>query len=237
MDAQPKPRIATLADENRHLGALDARQRIAWASENLPGELVLSSSFGAQAAVCLHLATSVYSEIPVIFIDTGYLFAETYQFVDELATRLALNLKVYRAEVSSAWQEARHGQRWHQGRPGLAAYNEQNKVEPMRRALAELNAGTWIIGLRRSQGPSRAHIRFLEPAGSRLKLHPIADWTDEDVQTYLAKHNLPYHPLCAQGYPSIGDTHTTRPIHEAGTLEQTRFFGLKRECGIHEIND
>jgi len=226
-----------LDDRNWELAQLDAQARIAWALESLPGKHVLSSSFGAQAAVCLHLATRVDSNIPVVLVDTGYLFPETYRFIDMLVTRLNLNLKIYRAEVSPAWQEARHGQRWTQGLSGLSDYNEQNKIQPMRRALADLGAGTWIAGLRRQQSASRTDIEYVQSIGGRWKLHPIADWTDRDVHRYLAQHDLPYHPLWEQGYVSIGDVHTTRSITEAGSLEKTRFFGLRRECGLHEIRD
>lgn len=221
---------------NRTFETLAPAQRVEWAFENLPGNHVLSSSFGAQAAVSLHLVTSVKPDIPVILVDTGYLFPETYRFVDELAERLHLNLKIYRAETSPAWQESRYGQRWNQGAEGLRAYNEENKVEPMRRALRELDANTWFAGLRRRQSESRSKIQYLEWAGGRWKVHPIADWNDRDVHRYLKKHDLPYHPLWEKGYLSIGDHHSTRPIHEVSTVEQTRFFGLNRECGIHEIN-
>src|SRR5690606_12224952 len=111
---------------------------------------ILSSSFGAQAAVTLHLVSRAKPDIPVVLIDTGYLFPETYRFIDELTERLELNLVVYRAPVSPAWQEARHGKRWEQGAAGIAAYNDEAKVEPMKRALRELEAGTWFAGLRRS---------------------------------------------------------------------------------------
>ena len=221
---------------NRKFELLDAEQRFEWAFENLPGNHVLSSSFGAQAAVSLHLATSIRPDIPVILVDTGYLFPETYQFIDELTERLQLNLTVYRAVASPAWQEARHGLRWKLGVEGLNAYNEENKVEPMRRALRELGANTWFAGLRRKQSESRAKIPYLDWAGGRWKVHPIADWTDRDVHQYLRANDLPYHPLWEQGYLSIGDVHSTKPIHEVSTVEQTRFFGLQRECGIHDIN-
>jgi phosphoadenosine phosphosulfate reductase len=221
---------------NRRFAALDAEARVQWALENLPGNHVLTSSFGAQAAVSLHLVTRVSPEIPVVLVDTGYLFPETYRFVDELTTRLKINLKVYRAELSPAWQEARYGQRWAEGLQGLEAYNQENKVEPMRRALRELDANTWFAGLRRNQTESRAKIEYLEWAGGRWKVHPIADWTDRDIHRYLTKHGLPYHPLWEKGYVSIGDHHSTRPIHEVATADETRFFGLKRECGIHEID-
>jgi phosphoadenosine phosphosulfate reductase len=150
--------------------------------------------------------------------------------------RLSLNLVVYRAKTSPAWQEARHGQRWLQGAAGLDAYNEENKLEPMKRALQELAVGTWFAGLRRTQTTSRAATPLLEKSGERWKVHPIADWTDRDVHFYLKRHALPYHPLWEKGYLSIGDHHTTRSIHEVGELEQTRFFGIKRECGLHEMD-
>lgn len=229
-------RAVALEHCNQRFAALAPRQRIEWAFENLPGNHVLTSSFGSQAAVSLHLLTSIDRNIPVVLIDTGYLFPETYRFVDELTERLNLNLHVYRAALSPAWQEARYGQRWRQGLQGLNAYNEENKVEPMRRALRELEANTWFAGLRRNQSESRAHIPFLDWSGERWKVHPLADWTDRDVHQYLTRHNLPYHPLWEKGYLSIGDYHSTQPIHEVSAPDQTRFFGLKRECGIHEID-
>lgn len=102
-------RILALAETNAELEKLDAEGRIAWALDNLPGEYVLSSSFGIQAAVSLHLVNQIRPDIPVILTDTGYLFPETYRFIDELTDKLKLNLKVYRATESAAWQEARYG--------------------------------------------------------------------------------------------------------------------------------
>ena len=186
--------------------------------------------FGAAVSVAVMAMT------PVILVDTGYLFTETYRFIDELTDRLKLNLKIYRAETSPAWQEARYGERWQQGVDGLNAYNEENKVEPLRRALKELDVGTWFAGLRRVQTDSREDTPLVASSGDRYKVHPIADWTDRDVHFYLKKHDLPYHPLWEKGYLSIGDHHSTKPIHEVSTVEQTRFFGIQRECGIHEID-
>ncbi|HEU5467798.1 MAG TPA: phosphoadenylyl-sulfate reductase [Steroidobacteraceae bacterium] len=225
--------LSRLAAELR--GA-SAEQRVAVALEQLPGQHVLSSSFGAQAAVSLHLVTRHLPRIPVVLIDTGYLFPETYRFIDELAERLDLNLKVYRSARSSAWQEARHGRLWEQGREGLDEYHRIHKVEPMERALRELHAGTWFAGLRREQSASRAGIEPVQRTGAgRYKVHPLFDWTDRDVYRYLRRHDLPYHPLWEQGYVSIGDWHTTRRLRDVEDPEATRFFGLKRECGLHEI--
>ena len=235
--AAPEPVFtdgAHLDNWNKRLADLDAAGRVRCALEHLPGNHVLSSSFGAQAAVSLHLLTSQLPDIPVILLDTGYLFPETYAFIDELTERLNLNLVVYRSLRSPAWQEARDGQRWQQGVEGIERYNEENKVEPMRRALAELGVGTWFTGLRRSQSATRSHTPFVQFTGAHFKVCPIADWSDRDVYEYLKANDLPYHPLWHEGYVSIGDTHTTVPLSAAGTEAETRFFGLKRECGLHD---
>lgn len=228
-------RLSAIDHCNEMFSDLTVQQRIAWSLKNLPDQHVVSSSFGATAAVSLHLLSEQKPDIPVILIDTGYLFPETYRFIDRLTERLQLNLQVYRAELSSAWQEARHGTRWQQGEEGLTAYNQYVKVEPMKRAITELDVGTWFAGLRRSQSRGRQDTPFLTWSDGRWKVHPIADWTDKDVHDYLKSNDLPYHPLWEHGYLSIGDYHTTRAIHEVSEIEQLRFFGLKRECGLHEI--
>lgn len=219
---------------NRTLEQASAEQRVAWTLEQFPGRVVLTSSFGAQSAVGLHMVVAQQADIPVVLIDTGYLFPETYQFIDTLAERLALNLKIYRAPHSPAWQEARYGKLWEQGLEGIERYNRINKVEPMQRALQELAATAWISGLRRQQAKSRQHLNVLLWRNGRCKAHPLIDWTDRDVYLYLRRHQLPYHPLWEQGYVSIGDVHTTRRLVDGMSPEETRFFGLKRECGLHE---
>ena len=229
-------REAALACANQTLAELTAPERVRWALANLPGPAIVSSSFGAQSAVMLHLVTSAAPETPVVLVDTGYLFPETYRFIDTLTERLALNLQIYRPATSAAWQEARYGQRWEQGVAGIEDYNRENKVEPMERALTDLKARTWFAGLRREQASSRRDLPFVKASGQRWKVHPIIDWTDRDVHRYLKDNDLPYHPLWEQGYVSIGDTHTTRSIHDVESAEQTRFFGLKRECGLHEMD-
>ncbi len=217
---------------------LTAEERVSWSLENLPGRHIVSSSFGAHAAVSLHLLSQQKPDITVVLIDTGYLFPETYRFIDRLTERLDLDLRVYGTEMSSAWQEARFGERWHMGPEALEKYNQQVKVEPMKKAIEELGVGTWFAGLRRSQSIERQDTQFLEwsRANARWKVHPIADWNDREVHRYLKRHKLPYHPLWEHGYLSIGDYHTTRPVHEVSGKEQLRFFGIKRECGLHEID-
>ena len=223
-----------LQELNRGLEARSAAARVAWALKTLPPHHALSSSFGAQSAAVLHLVTAQAPQLPVILVDTGYLFPETYRFVDALSARLALNLKVYRPQIGIAWMEARHGRLWEQGLEGIERYNRLRKVEPMRRALDELGVRGWFAGLRRGQASTRSAAPVLELRNGRWKFHPIVDWSDRDVWRYLRQHDLPYHPLWEQGYVSIGDVHTTRPLGEGMRAEDTRFFGLKRECGIHQ---
>jgi phosphoadenosine phosphosulfate reductase len=228
--AHDQPALAKL---DAWLLGLTAEERVDWALRQLPGVHVLSSSFGAQSAVSLHLLTKRVPDIPVIVVDTGYLFAETYRFIDALTERLSLNLRIVRPALSPAWLEARHGELWNQGRDGLDQYNRLAKVEPMQQALADLGAGTWFAGLRRQQSLSRATTPALDHRHGRWKVHPIVDWTDRDVGRYLQRHDLPYHPLWDKGYVSIGDTHTTRRWEPGMREEDTRFFGIKRECGLH----
>lgn len=227
-------RLLALAELNASLEKLSAQERVQWALENMPGEFALSSSFGIQAAVSLHLVTQQKPDIPVILTDTGYLFPETYQFIDTLTEQLKLNLQVFRSEHSPAWQEARYGKLWEQGVEGIEKYNHINKVEPMNRAIQTLGVQTWFAGLRREQSGSRAHLSVLSVQRGVFKFLPIIDWDNRQIFRYLQDNGLSYHPLWDQGYLSVGDTHTTKKWEEGMKEEETRFFGLKRECGLHE---
>ena len=222
------------AAADRGLSSATAAERISWAVSQFGPSLVMSTSFGAQAAVMLHLATRAVPDIPVVFVDTGYLFPETHQFAEALTKRLRINLKVYRASESPESMEARFGKLWEKGAEGIESYNQIRKVEPMQRALAELGARAWLAGLRRSQSGTREGLPVVGVQDGRIKILPIVDWTDRDVHRYLTENDLPYHPLWEKGYVSIGDTHTTSPLTADMTPEETRFFGIKRECGIHD---
>lgn len=215
---------------------LSAEERIRWAATEFGDKLIVTTSFGIQSAVMLHLATRVAPGIPVVFIDTGYLFPETYRFADDLTKRLKLNLKTYQPRRSAAQQEALEGKRWEQGLEGLKAYNFENKVEPMDRAVRELGATAWLAGLRRSQASTREALGFVQVQNKITKVHPILDWDNRTVHRYLTEHGLPYHPLWDNGYVSVGDWHSSAPLQPGMTEEQTRFGGLKRECGLHEVS-
>lgn len=222
---------------NAHLETASAHERVQWAAQTYGDKLVMSTSFGVQAAVLLHIANEVVPGIPVIFIDTGYLFPETYRFAEELTNRLKLNLKTYTPLRTAARQEALDGKRWDLGLEALKAYNFENKVEPMNRAIQELEASAWLSGLRRGQSSTRKHLGVLQPQNKITKVYPIIDWNDRDIYEHLSTNSLPYHPLWDEGYVSVGDWHSTSKLGEGMNPEDTRFGGLKRECGLHEVSD
>ena len=217
------------------LETASATERIRWAYQTYGDQLVLSTSFGVQSAVMLHLVTTQIPDIPVIFVDTGYLFPATYKFAAELSERLRLNLKTYIPQQTAAQQEALYGKLWEKDLEGLERYNRINKVEPMNRAVKELGASAWLSGLRRTQSRSRGERGVVEAQNKVTKIYPIIDWNDRDIYTYLTENNLPYHPLWDQGYVSVGDWHSTKKLGEGMSEEETRFGGLKRECGLHEV--
>jgi len=209
-------------------------ERFRWAIETFPGQVILTTSFGAQSAALLHLINQIQPDLPIVFIDTGYHFPETLGFSTTLKKKLNLNLLTYRPLLSPTEIEAAHGRLWEKGRKGLEKFHEIIRVEPLRRALQELNPKVWVAGLRKSSSESRQKLNVLSENESRFKLLPILDWTDRDIGDYLKKHSLPYHPLWEKGYVSIGDRVTTRRLDEVSDPSQLRHFGLKRECGIHE---
>jgi phosphoadenosine phosphosulfate reductase len=211
-----------------------AEDRVRWAAERFGDRLVMTTSFGIQSAVMLRLVTRIVPEIPVIFIDTGYLFPETYRFADALARQLALNLKIYNPAMTAARQEALYGKEWEQGIEGIERYNFINKVEPMERAVRELGATAWLTGLRRSQASTRRELKVVHNQNKVAKVHPIIDWDNRRVHRYLTDNALPYHPFWEQGFASVGDWHSTSKLLAGMTEEETRFGGLKRECGLHE---
>ncbi|NCF89345.1 MAG: phosphoadenylyl-sulfate reductase [Verrucomicrobiaceae bacterium] len=212
---------------------LSAAERIRSIAATQSDGLIATTSFGAQSAIMLHLLKENAPEIPIIFIDTGYLFPETYQFAAQLIKTWNLDIRTYHPTYSSARLEALYGKLWEQGDKGAEKYGVITKVEPMDRALKDLGATSWLSGLRRSQSSFRAGRHYAEQQKATLKLYPILDWSDGEAADYIKEHDLPKHPLVRQGYVSIGDWHSTKPMTEGMTAEDTRFDGAKRECGLH----
>jgi len=220
--------------ESRFFG-LPADQLMSWASEEFEDSLAVSTSFGIQSAVTLHLATSVRPDIPVIWVDTGYLPKETYQYAVRLTRQLNLNLHIYESPISPKEMEARFGRLWESDQvEDLNRYDQIRKVEPMQRALRELNVRGWVSGLRADQTDYRKNLFPVQRVDSRYRIYPILQWTSRDVYQYMQRHGLPQHPLFDRGYVTVGDAHSSRPLSPLDANERdTRFRGLKQECGIH----
>ena len=220
---------------NRQLADAKAPQIVEWAAETFGDGLVMSTSFGIQAAVMLYMVTRVVPDIPVIWVDTGYLPPETYRFAEELTERLKLNLKVYQSSMSPARMEALYGRLWAEDNvEALNSYDQLRKVEPMQQALRELKATAWLAGLRRNQTNHRQTLQLVNSQGEQYKVLPILEWNSKDIYEYLTAHDLPYHPFFDLGYVSVGDWHSSRPLTADDQNERdTRFHGLKQECGLH----
>ena len=222
-----------LDQQNRALGASTPEELIEWASQRFGDKLIASTSFGATSAVMLHLVHKVAPRTPIICVDTSYLFAETYQFAEDLIKRLELDVRFYAARMSAARQEALYGKLWEQGEEGVERYLQINKVEPMQRAIHELGAEGWMAGLRSEQTEHRAGLRRIDRQDGRVKIHPVLNWTSEQMTSYMEKYDLPYHPMVEQGYRSIGDHHSTIPTTADMDPRDGRILGKTRECGLH----
>jgi len=224
-----------LTRTNQSLHNASASEVIEWADHTFGSGLVMSTSFGIQAAVMLHLVTEIIPSIPVIWIDTGYLPEETYRFAAELTEKLDLNLRVYQSSMSPARMEAVYGRLWSENNlDSLNLYDRIRKVEPMQRALQELEASAWLAGLRTSQTDYRRGLEKIDKQGDRYKIHPILTWDSKQIYEYLTHHDLPYHPYFDLGYVTVGDWHSSRPLMAGDENERnTRFRGLKQECGLH----
>jgi phosphoadenosine phosphosulfate reductase len=216
---------------NARYGALDASEVIALAAEELfPGSIALVSSFGAESAVLLHLVAEVDRNLPVIFLDTGRLFAETLEYRTRLVGRLGLNdVRTVTPDPERLLAEDPHRALW-MVKPDLCCHIR--KTEPLARALVGFDA--WFTGRKRFQSSVRSALPPFEADGERIKVNPLAGWSPADLRAYAERHDLPTHPLVANGYPSIGCVPCTSRVQPGEDARAGRWRGLeKTECGIH----
>jgi phosphoadenosine phosphosulfate reductase len=213
------------------------QQIVRWALEDSGLEpIAIASAFQAEGTCVMHMATMIRPDIPVMFLETGFQFAETLAFKEQLAEMLGLNVVDVVGEHTVDSQERTFGPKLYERDPTLCC--EINKVRPMFEALRDLAA--WITAVRRDSSPSRATSPILdqyelEPGRLIVKLDPVANWSRREVWSYLTANNLPHNPLYDLGYSSIGCAPCTR-MRQAGEPERAgRWAGLSKwECGIHE---
>ena len=228
-----------LATLNAMFETADPAKVIDWTVAEFSGaDIVMSSSFGADSAVLLHMVTRVIPDIKIIFVNTGYLFPETHAHMEALRRRLNLNVWTYRTKndpIAYLHQAGEDNPAW---RKDVDRCCGVNKIEPFERAMQELRPKAWLRGIRRQQSESRRDRAFLEWS-ARFSCHvasPLLNWDRRTIHGYLKKHDLPYHPLFETGYESIGcnPLSCTRPIQlgedpRSGRWSET----VKVECGIN----
>lgn len=221
--------VASLNARLTHHGATDVLRA---AVEAIPN-LALVSSFGAESVVLLHLAAMVRRDLPVLFIDTEMLFAETLVYQQDVAERLKLrNMHIIRGT-----DIARHDPTGTLHQTDTNACCDLRKTRPLQKALQ--GYGGWITGRKRYQSGRRAQIEFFEAedGSDRIKVNPLARWSPEDIQEYMIENRLPRHPLVAQGYPSIGCAPCTTKVAPGEDPRAGRWRDEEKdECGIHFVN-
>jgi phosphoadenosine phosphosulfate reductase len=210
-----------LARVDAELQTAPASSVIRWVVDTFGDDIALAASF--EDIVLIDLATKIAPGIEVVFLDTEAHFPETLAFVEEIRARYGLNLTVTKPGPDAAAYPC--------GGPQCCQFR---KVEPLRRAVS--GKAAWLTSLKRSDAPTRADAPIVswDSAFGLVKVNPLATWSDDDVASYLADHDLPVHPLIPLGYRSIGCAPTTRPVAEGEDARSGRWSGLdKTECGLH----
>lgn len=208
----------------------EPQEVLARAIEVFPESLALVSSFGAESAVLLHMVAGLRPDLPVLFLDTGMLFAQTLDYRRSLAARLGLtgvrDLRPVFADLATADPR---GDLW---KSDTDACCEVRKVLPLERGLEGFDA--WITGRKRFHGGDRLALPVVESAEGRIKFNPLANWDKAALDAYMDLHGLPPHPLVEHGYPSLGCWPCTQPVEEGQDVRAGRWAGSeKTECGIH----
>jgi phosphoadenosine phosphosulfate reductase len=231
--------MKTLSKED--IAALNAKfekappeEILRWALTEFKGRVGVSSSFGGTSAVLIHMATRIDPAVPILFLNTGYLFMETLKYAAELSQRLNLTVREFKATKAQIEETRKNLEK--RARDGSPKCCDDAKIDLMKRSLEGLSC--WIAGLRRGQGSTRKDIKIIEEYQSGLiKVHPLANWSGKALHAYMKTHDLPFHPLWEKGFTSIGcEPCTALP---GGEGERSgRWAGLdKTECGIHTFLD
>jgi phosphoadenosine phosphosulfate reductase len=229
------------AEVNDALAAADPEKIVGWAHSRFAPDLVMSSSFGAESALLIHMAIRVMPRIKIIFVDTGFHFPETHQFVEQLRQRFDLNIWTYHTRKDPIAYLREAGEDNPLERKDRDACCEVNKNAPFERAMEDLQPKAWLRGVRADQTQVRGSSRFVawSPRFNCFAISPLLSWTARDIFNYMKKHDLPYHPLYEKGYASIGCSplSCTRPVQVGEDARSGRWSGSgKVECGINLIN-
>jgi len=204
-----------------------------WAYEHFAhDEIALACSFGAEDVALVDMVSKVAPEAQLFYLDTNFLFPETYQTIEAVRATYALRMRQVLPALTPEEQAAQYGEGlWRRDPDACCAIR---KVEPLTKVLSGLKA--WITGIRREQAPTRANAQVVEwdRKFGLVKINPLVAWKDADVWKYIIENNVPYNPLHDRGYPSIGCTHCTRAVRPGEDPRSGRWSGFqKTECGLH----
>ena len=226
----------TIHETSKDLEKLSSQAQLKWGFEQFDARFALTTSFGIQSAVLLHMSVGLKTnqQPKVIWIDTGYLPKETYSYAEELTKLLGLKVVAVQSQISPARMEALYGRLWETGvQKDIEKYHQIRKVEPLEKALSDLNVHCWASGVRKDQTKNRQSMSNIEFIRERLTLRPLLNWTKKDIFYYMEKYKLPQHPLFEKGYSTVGDWHSSKEESTTTSGRSTRFGGLSEECGIH----
>ena len=218
------------AELNARLRDASPQEVLQAAVERFGDKLALVSSFGAESAVLLHMATQIDPNVAVLFLDTGMLFGQTLDYRQRLAAKLGLtNVRDLRPQYQDLAIHDPSADLWQTDTDGCCHIR---KVLPLDRALEGYEG--WITGRKRFQGGDRLRLKVVEQGEHQVKFNPLANWSKAQLDAYTAEHDLPPHPLVEFGYPSIGCWPCTQPVEEGQDIRAGRWAGQdKTECGIH----
>jgi len=207
-------------------------QRIVrWAVNTFGPGLVMTSSFGLNGVALIHMLQEIARDVPLVFVNTGYLFDETLETKRQIETAYEVKVLTFRPALSMEAQEHQYGPNLHSQQPNLCC--ALRKIEPMQRAMAELRPIAVLNGRARFQARTRRNLPIIEWGQRPLRINPLAFWTQRQIKIYVKAHKVPHNPLHEAGYPSVGCRPCTRPVQVGEPIRAGRWAGLgKTECGL-----
>ena len=207
-------------------------ETLRWAFDEFGERVTIATGFGAEGVALIDMAVRINPRVDVFFLDTAFLFPETYELRRRLEDRYQIQIRAYETDITPEQQELRFGAKLWSTDPDLCC--RLRKLEPLKNALRGKDA--WITAIRRDQTLERSSARVIEwdCQWQLMKINPIVRWTRQQVWEYIARNDVPYNPMHDRGYPSIGCTHCTQPVLLGEPERAGRWPGrAKRECGMH----
>ncbi len=232
-------RLQPAADENDRvetaaylLEEAAPEEALRWAFDEFQESVTIATGFGAEGVALIDMAVRINPRADVFFLDTGFLFPETYDLRRRLEDRYQIEIRAFKTDITPEQQELRFGSKLWSTNPDLCC--RLRKLEPLKDALYGRRA--WITAIRQDQTLERSNARVIEwdYQWRLVKINPLVRWNKQQVWEYIANNNVPFNPLHERGYPSIGCTHCTQPVGEGEDERSGRWSGrAKKECGMH----